>query len=125
LKSAPDGGEWSATHYDRFNPREIDPGTYWTGGWLGPRAGLDAVCKHLKYNFIKHKGMTLIFVQLCYGTPLVSFVTDKRGPGDVKIRLRTVKHKRNGKVLQFPSTKRTSSVGNTEEISFVFRKVLQ
>jgi hypothetical protein len=22
-------------------PREMTPGTHWTGGWVGPRAGLD------------------------------------------------------------------------------------
>jgi hypothetical protein len=26
-------------------PREIAPGTHWIGGWVGPRAGLDAVVK--------------------------------------------------------------------------------
>jgi hypothetical protein len=25
----------------RFYPRGKDPGTHWTGGWVGPRAGLD------------------------------------------------------------------------------------
>jgi hypothetical protein len=25
-----------------FTPGERTPGTYWTGGWVGPRAGLDA-----------------------------------------------------------------------------------
>jgi hypothetical protein len=25
-----------------FNPPGKDPGTHWTGGWVGPRAGLDA-----------------------------------------------------------------------------------
>jgi hypothetical protein len=28
-----------------FCPGEIDPGTYWIGGWVGPRAGQDAVEK--------------------------------------------------------------------------------
>jgi hypothetical protein len=45
LISAPDGGEWSATRSDRFTPGERAPGTHWIGGWLGPRAGLDAVEK--------------------------------------------------------------------------------
>jgi hypothetical protein len=40
-----DGGEWSASHPGRFTPRERAPGTYWIGGWVGPRAGLDAVVK--------------------------------------------------------------------------------
>jgi hypothetical protein len=25
----------------RFTPRERTPGTHWTGGWVGPRAGMD------------------------------------------------------------------------------------
>jgi hypothetical protein len=43
--SALDGGEWSASQAGRFIPREIDPGTHWIGGWVGPRAVLDAVVK--------------------------------------------------------------------------------
>jgi hypothetical protein len=43
LTSALDGGEWSASHHGRFTPRERAPGTHWIGGWVGPRAGLDAV----------------------------------------------------------------------------------
>jgi hypothetical protein len=38
-----DGGERSASRPGRFIPREITPGTQWVGGWVGPRAGLDAV----------------------------------------------------------------------------------
>jgi hypothetical protein len=45
LTSALDGGEWSASRSCRFTPRERDSGTYWIGGWMGPRAGLDAVVK--------------------------------------------------------------------------------
>jgi hypothetical protein len=26
-------------------PRRKNPGTYWIGGWVGPRASLDAVAK--------------------------------------------------------------------------------
>jgi hypothetical protein len=29
----------------RFTSRERDPGTHWIGGWVGPRAILDAVVK--------------------------------------------------------------------------------
>jgi hypothetical protein len=25
----------------RFTPGEMTPGTHWTGGWVGPRAGVD------------------------------------------------------------------------------------
>jgi hypothetical protein len=45
LTSALDGGEWSASRLGRFTPRERDPGTHWIGGWVGPRAVLDAVVK--------------------------------------------------------------------------------
>jgi hypothetical protein len=45
LTLALDGSEWSATHPSRFIPRERDPGTHWTGGWVGPRAILDMVVK--------------------------------------------------------------------------------
>jgi hypothetical protein len=40
--SALDGGEWSASRPGRvFTPRESTNGTHCTGGWVGPRAGLD------------------------------------------------------------------------------------
>jgi hypothetical protein len=38
--SALDGGEWSASPASLY-PRRKDPGTHSTGGWVGPRAGLD------------------------------------------------------------------------------------
>jgi hypothetical protein len=40
-----DGGEWLASRPGRFTPRERAPGTQWTGGWVDPRAVLDAVVK--------------------------------------------------------------------------------
>jgi hypothetical protein len=41
--SALGGGEWSASRPGRaFTPGERTPGTHWTGGWVGLRAGLDA-----------------------------------------------------------------------------------
>jgi hypothetical protein len=45
LTSALDGGVWSASRPGHFTPRERAPGTRWIGGWVGPRAGLDAVSK--------------------------------------------------------------------------------
>jgi hypothetical protein len=42
---APDGGEWSASRPVRFTPGEWAPGTHWIG-WMGPRAGLDAIAKN-------------------------------------------------------------------------------
>jgi hypothetical protein len=35
--------EWSASYFVRLIPGEIVRGTHWIGGWVGPRAGLDAV----------------------------------------------------------------------------------
>jgi hypothetical protein len=45
LTSALGGGEWSASRTDRFTPRKRAPGTHWIGGWVGPRAVLEAVVK--------------------------------------------------------------------------------
>jgi hypothetical protein len=47
LTSALDGIEWSASRFDRFTPKESARGTHWTGGWVGPRAVLDAVVKKI------------------------------------------------------------------------------
>jgi hypothetical protein len=39
-------GEWSASRSRFFTPRKKEPPcTHWTGGWVGPRAGLDDVEK--------------------------------------------------------------------------------
>jgi hypothetical protein len=43
LTSALDGGEWSASRPGRFTPSERAHGIDWIGGWLSPRAVLDAV----------------------------------------------------------------------------------
>jgi hypothetical protein len=43
LTSALDGGEWSASHPDRFTLKERSPGTHWIGGWVDPRAVLDSL----------------------------------------------------------------------------------
>jgi hypothetical protein len=40
LTLALDGGKWSASLPGRFTPS-----TYWTGGWVGARAGLYAMEK--------------------------------------------------------------------------------
>jgi len=51
LTSALDGDEWSASHPGRFTSKERAPGTHWIGGWVGPRAILDAVVKR---KFLYH-----------------------------------------------------------------------
>jgi hypothetical protein len=45
LISALYGGERSASRSSRFTPRERAAGTHWMGGWVDPRASLDAVVK--------------------------------------------------------------------------------
>jgi hypothetical protein len=50
LTSALDAGKWSASHPGRFTPRERTPATHWIGGWVGPRAVLDAVVKRKIHN---------------------------------------------------------------------------
>jgi hypothetical protein len=45
LTSALEGGEWSASRPGQFIPRERARSTHWIGGWVGPRAVLDAVVK--------------------------------------------------------------------------------
>jgi hypothetical protein len=43
LTSALDGGVSGQRHAPAalYPPGERTPGTHWTGGWVGPRAGLD------------------------------------------------------------------------------------
>jgi hypothetical protein len=45
LTSALDGGDLSASRPGRCTPRERVPGTYCIGGWVDPRAVVDAVVK--------------------------------------------------------------------------------
>jgi hypothetical protein len=37
-----DNGEWSASRSGLFTSGETGASTHWTGGWMGPRTGLDA-----------------------------------------------------------------------------------
>jgi hypothetical protein len=50
-----------ASRPGRFTPRERAPGTCWIGGWVGPRAGLDAVA--CEVNLEKYKERQ--FISLC------------------------------------------------------------
>jgi hypothetical protein len=43
MTSAVDEVKWSASRPCRFTPEERSSVTLWLGGWLGSRAGLDAV----------------------------------------------------------------------------------
>jgi hypothetical protein len=45
MTSALDGGKWEDSHSVRFTHGDKAPSTYWIGGWVGPRAGLDALEK--------------------------------------------------------------------------------
>jgi hypothetical protein len=45
LISAQDGSECSASHPCFSTPMERAPSTHWMGGWVGPRAGVDATEK--------------------------------------------------------------------------------
>jgi len=57
-------GEWSAACPGRTLPRER-PGTHFTGGWVGPRAGLDG-----------RKNLVPTGIQSQTVQPLVSHYTD-------------------------------------------------
>jgi len=48
MTRALEGGEWSAARPGRSLPRER-PGTHCTGGWVGPRAGLDNRNEYQEY----------------------------------------------------------------------------
>jgi hypothetical protein len=45
LTSVLDGGEWSTSIPGRFTPGERALGTHWIEGWMGPRAGVEAMEK--------------------------------------------------------------------------------
>jgi hypothetical protein len=63
LTSAPAGGEWSASRPGRFTPRERASGTYWIGGWVGPRAFLDTVVKRKIPSPRQESNPTTLIVQ--------------------------------------------------------------
>jgi hypothetical protein len=56
LTSALVGGEWSASRPYRLTPGERARGTHWIGGWVGTRAGMDAVEKR---KFLTLPGLEL------------------------------------------------------------------
>jgi hypothetical protein len=56
LASALAGGEWAASRPGLFTAGEREPGTYWIGGWVNPRAGLDNLEKR---KFLILQGLEL------------------------------------------------------------------
>jgi hypothetical protein len=82
--SALDRGEWSASRPGRaLAPGERTPGAHCTGGWVGPRAGLDTEVKnslrlpHNIINFVRgkiwwhvqtptHKDTYIYLLQACF-----------------------------------------------------------
>jgi hypothetical protein len=69
LSSELDGDEWSASRCGRFTPGEITSITYRIGGWVGPRAAVDAVGK-------KKQSLPLPGIELWSSLPLLSHYTD-------------------------------------------------
>jgi hypothetical protein len=69
--SALDGGEWSASSPGHFTPREGTPATHWIGGWVVPRAGINAGGEEknsqplpgLEPSIIQPKGSQLSYVR--------------------------------------------------------------
>jgi hypothetical protein len=49
-------GEWSASRPGHFTSEERAPSIYWIGGWVGPRASLDAAEKR---KFLTLPGLEL------------------------------------------------------------------
>jgi hypothetical protein len=43
LTTAVYGGEWIASHPDRFTPPDGVPSTHWIRVWMGPRVGRDTL----------------------------------------------------------------------------------
>jgi hypothetical protein len=67
LTLALDGGDLSASRPVRFTPSERAPGTHWIGGWVGPRAVLDAVVKRQIPNSRRESNPRTPIVQLPLG----------------------------------------------------------
>jgi hypothetical protein len=73
LTLALNGGEWSASFTSHITTRERTLGTYWVGGWVDPRAGLDKVakrktpypCQELKHGHPAHNLVTIL-TEICH-----------------------------------------------------------
>jgi hypothetical protein len=80
LISALNGGEWWALLPGRFNPAERVPSNHCIGGWMGPRATLDAVAKRknpcsYRWSNPDRSGRSLVTIltELSRLPPAVSF----------------------------------------------------
>jgi len=80
---APDGSEWSASHPGHFTAREGVPSTHYIGGWVSPRASMDAVmrknpspCWQMNPDRPAHSPVTILtevsrlLEYLVYGLPI-------------------------------------------------------
>jgi hypothetical protein len=78
------GGEWSSSCSCRFTPGENAPSIHWTGGWVGPRIGLNDLEKR---QFLTLQGLELrtlsrpvrgsLLYRLCYASFSVGLVTSR------------------------------------------------
>jgi hypothetical protein len=64
LSSELDGGEWSASRYCCFTPRDRAPVTHWIGGWVGPRADLDIMAFTLIANISTQNTVHFLLLQI-------------------------------------------------------------
>jgi hypothetical protein len=71
LTLALDEGEWSVSCPGCFTPRERTPGIHWIGGWVGPRAILDAVVKRKIPSFHQESNPRILIVK-----PIAQHYTD-------------------------------------------------
>jgi len=72
LTSALDGGEWSSRP-GRFTPMERTLGTHWIGGWVGPRAVLEAVVKRKIPSPRRESKPRIPIVQPALGQEIILF----------------------------------------------------
>jgi hypothetical protein len=64
LTLALDKGEWSASHPSCFTPRERNASTWWTEGWVGPRANLVIMVKRKISAHTRNQMLVLLsFIQ--------------------------------------------------------------
>jgi hypothetical protein len=94
LTSGLDGGKWSASHPGRFIPRERALGTHWIGGWVGPRAVLDAVVKRKIPSPLRESNPRTPIVQLvaqcCTGIFIISINFYVPEPNELNFKCRSL-----------------------------------